>query len=176
MAALHADKNLACQVGGHSFDPERCLVSIDERLDLAVYGLSEIQVNAARADIHYAPVWPPKVDNRDAHLIGGWLWSLNEERDGEVTHSFLHFVTRLSTNSETQLGIVTGTSTSIPWGPNPLPQGANLGGMSGGPVYRVSEAGLSQITLVGIVYEYQPNYEIALARPLSLLDDLGKIA
>ena len=175
MAALKGSPYIGCQIGGHSFDPERSLLAIDEQLDLAVYSLSEIQVSAALAHIHHAPVWPPKVDDNDAHIVGGWLWSLKEEGEGETTHSFLHVIARLSSHSETKLGIVIAMSTSVAWGRNDLPRGTNLGGMSGGPVYRVSETGLFQLTLVGIVYEFQPSFGITLARPLSLIDDLGRI-
>lgn len=176
VSALKSDPKIACQLGGHSFDPDRYVLAMDKELDLVVYGLSEVQVNATGAYIHHAPVWPPVVADGNACVMGGWLWSLSEDGDHQVTHSFLHFITRFQTHFQAKLGIVTGTSTSIPWGQNPLPRGTNLGGMSGGPVYCVSErAGLVQMTLVGIVYEYQPSFEIALARPLSLIDVHGSI-
>jgi hypothetical protein len=174
---LKRDPGIACQLGAHTFDPDRCLLAIDEHWDLAVYGLSELQVNATGARIHHAPEWPPVVADGDGYVIGGWVWSLSEDRGNNATHYFLHFIAGLKTRSENQLGIVTGTSTSIPWGNHPLPSGTNLGGMSGGPVYRVSErAGLVKMMLVGIVFEYQPSYEIAFARPLSLIDEQGAIS
>ena len=175
-AILRTDSRIACQLGAHSFDPERFLLAIDQELDLAVYGLSEVQVNATRAHIHHAPVWPPVVELSDAYVIGGWLWDLSEDGGDKVTHQFLHFIAHLDSASETTLGIVTGTSTSVPWGNNPLPPGTNLGGMSGGPVYRVSEgSGLTQLTLVGVTFEYHLTFEIAFARPLSLIDEEGAI-
>src|SRR5688500_12397330 len=47
LAAKTADHHLWCQVGGHTFDPERCLIECrDDTADIAVYALSEVQVSA----------------------------------------------------------------------------------------------------------------------------------
>jgi hypothetical protein len=164
-----------CQIGGHTFQPRERLIDFDLKMDLATYELSEIQVNAARANIHYARTWPPGVSEADAYIVGGWPWELSERGVRRSTHYFLHFIARLSSASPSNLGIVTATSKSIPWGRNSLPPGTNLGGMSGGPVYGVSEQGLSMLSLVGIVYEYQPGFEIAFARPLSLVNADGSL-
>lgn len=175
VAALNGDARVACQIGGHSFEPEKRILDLSKELDLAVYDVSEVQANAARADIHHAPVWPPVVAEQDVHIIGGWLWTLSEHGPGTTTNQFLHFVARLSGSSDRHLGIGTTTSTSIPWGRNALAPGTNLGGMSGGPVFRLQERGLSVLTLVGVIYEYGPLLEMALARPLSLIGPDGRI-
>jgi hypothetical protein len=174
--ARDAHPELACQIGGQRFDPESRCIALDQRLDVATYGLSELQVNAVPADIHYAPKWPPEVDLNDAYVIGGWPWSLIRESEAENSHAFLHFIGKLSSASANQLGAVTYTARSIPWGDEPLPLGTNLGGMSGGPMYRMSESGLATLTLVGTIFEYHKDFEIVLARPLSLLDEEGNIA
>jgi len=176
LKARAAQPELACQIGGHGFDPESHCIALDQRLDVATYGLSELQVNAALADIHYAPKWPPEVGLDDAYVIGGWPWSLIREGEAENSHAFLHFIGKLSSASANQLSAVTYTARSIPWGNEPLPLGTNLGGMSGGPVYRMSESGLATLTLVGTIFEYHKEFEIVLARPLSLLDEQGNIA
>lgn len=175
--ARDAYPNLGCQIGGYAFEPESRCIALDQRLDVATYGLSELQVNAALADIHYAPKWPPDVNLDDAYVIGGWPWSL-VIRQGEAqnSHAFIHFIGKLSSASPNQLGAVTYTSRSIPWGNETLPADTNLGGMSGGPVYRMSESSLATLTLVGTIYEYHKDFEIVLARPLSVLDEQGNIA
>ena len=45
--------------------------------------------------------------------------------------------------------------------------------MSGGPVFSIREDPLTKITLVGINFEYHDNFEIALARPLSIRKPCG---
>ena len=59
VAELEQNPATACQIGGHSFHPAEHLVDIDDDLDMATYGLSEIQTNADGADIHAPPAWPP---------------------------------------------------------------------------------------------------------------------
>jgi hypothetical protein len=164
-----------CQIGGHSFDPVARLIDIEPHSDIATYDLSEVQVNAADADIHYAPAWPPLVEESDVSIVGGWPWRLSTDSPDQAHHYFLHFIAKVSTASENQIGVVTQTTTSIPWGNTSLPPGTNLGGMSGGPVYKVSETGLVALTLVGVISQYQPGFEIALARPLRVVGADGTI-
>lgn len=164
-----------CQIGGHTFEPEASIIDISDELDLVTYSLSEVQTNAAIADVHHAPRWPPLLNQADAHILAGWPWSLSRDAAKETDFQFLHFIGTLDTCDARTLGAVTYTSQSVAWGRNALPPGTNIGGMSGGPVYRLDESGLTTLTLVGIVYEYQPSFEIVLARPLSLIDSNGRI-
>lgn len=171
----HQRTGVWCQLGGHTFDPIERLLSIDDALHIVTYSLSEIQLTAAGADTHHAPQWPPVIEQDDVFVVGGWPWALSKVGQDRITNNFLHFVCRLSSVSPNNLGIVTYTSTGTPWGRNALPPGTNLGGMSGGPVYRLSEAGLTHLMLVGTIYEYQPGFEIVLARPLTLVAPDGTI-
>jgi hypothetical protein len=150
-------------------------LAYDIDLDLATYDLSEIQVNAARADVHYAPVWPPVIDETDLCVVGGWPWALGKDRKKETDFQFLHFIAGISSSSERQLSVFTSTSSSVAWGRNALQPGTNLGGMSGGPIYRLSEKGLSTVTLIGVTFEYGPVFETALARPLSCVGADGDL-
>jgi len=173
--AVDRSTNEWCQVGAHTFDPVTRCIDADPELDLCTYDFTEVSTNAANADVHHAPVWPPRAVDGDPALACGWPWELSSEEGHQATHRFLHFLCRIQQHSPTQLGIATFTSTSVPWGSSPLPKGTRLGGMSGGPVYRIVESPLSQLHLVGIVYEYQPNFELMLARPLSLINSDGTI-
>lgn len=164
-----------CQIGGHTFDPAARLIDADRDLDIATYDISDIIANAANADVQYALGWPPVIADNDLAIVGGWPWRLSTSRGQNVTHSFLHFLCRVQNPAGNQLGAALFTSTSVPWGSRPLPPGLNIGGMSGGPVYRVIENPLTQLALAGIVYEYQPAYELALARPLTLVRADGTI-
>ena len=182
---LEASSEISCQIGASTFDPTQRLIQCSSDPDLATYDVPEFYAVAAGSYVHHAPEWPPKIDQIDGYIVGGWPWSLSREdaafTDGvyagveKVTQSFLCILARLSSQSERNLSILTYTSTSKPWGQVSLPPGTNLGGMSGGPVYRLSESGLSLLTLVGTIYEYNPNFELVLAHPLSLVDPNGHI-
>lgn len=48
-----------------------------------------------------------------------------------------------------------------------IPSNADLGGWSGGPVFRVVDSdGLERLEIAGIIYEYSASYEIVFAHPL----------
>ena len=106
VTALERDPELGCQIGGHSFQPSKHLIDIDEDLDLATYELSEIQVNAAGADIHAPSTWPPSLTD-DLVLVGGWPWSSVVEHIGSSTHDFLLFIGCSAGASEHSLSMAT---------------------------------------------------------------------
>lgn len=177
MTALECDPDLGCQIGGHSFQPSKHLIDIDHDLDLATYELSEIQVNAAGADVHAPSTWPPRLtDDDDLVLIGGWPWRSVVERIGSSTHDFVFFIGRSAGASESSLGMATFRSTSIPYGTRSLSPDLNLGGMSGGPMYVLKQGLIARLELVGILFEYSPSpLELMLARPLSRIAADGKL-
>ncbi|GAA6153819.1 hypothetical protein [Pseudoteredinibacter isoporae] len=49
----------------------------------------------------------------------------------------------------------------------------DLGGISGGPLFlhKISSAGISSFSLVGIIYQYSPNVDVLLSRPVTLIRD-----
>jgi len=111
----------------------------------------------------------------DVYFVTGWPRALTESGKGSRTHKFLHFITKLAECLPTNLRLLTQTSTSVAWGDEALPPDTDLGGMSGGAIYRLSEARLTELTLVGIIYEDSIESEYVLARPLSLIDANGSI-
>lgn len=176
IAALkRRDSRTWCQVGGHTFDPPARLIDADRELDIATYDFSEISANAAGADVHHPPSWPPATVDGAVGIVGGWPWQLGSSHESRVSHHFLHFVCQLQATNSDQIGAATFTATSVPWGAAALPAGTNLGGMSGGPVFRLISAPIEHLLLVGIVYEYQPTFELVLARPLSCIRADGTI-
>ena len=174
---LHSGSSTWCQIGGHTFTPEKHLIDCDETIDLATYRISEIQSNAALANIHYAPAWPPVIEPADVHLVGGWPWVYGADKPMARVHQFLNFFTRLDDAGPRLLQLPVRTSTSVPWGNVALPVDARLGGMSGGPVYRLNERGpVATLTLVGIISDYRKEgEEYVLARPVSVLTPDGEI-
>ena len=178
MTALERDPDLGCQIGGHSFQPSKRLIDIDDDLDLATYELSKIQVNAAGADIHAPPTWPPRLtDDDELVVIGGWPWRSVVEQIGSSTHDFVFFIGRSSGASERSLSMATFRSTSIPYGTRSLSPDLNMGGMSGGPMYVLKQDLIARLELVGILFEYNPSplMELMLARPLSRIAADGKL-
>jgi hypothetical protein len=54
--------------------------------------------------------------------------------------------------------------------PSRVPAHADLGGWSGGPVFRIVEQEtVTRLEIAGVIYEYTSGYEIVLAHPLSCI-------
>ena len=173
--ALSRNGQVVCQIGGVTFDPCDRLIDRSSRLDLVTYDMSEIIVNQVDADIHHAFEWPPDLDPEGLLIIGGWVDELTRVHSRNSTYSFLHFIAYSDMIGEAQIGVVTYTSTSHPWGKESLPPDTNLGGISGGPVFLVREDPLTRLSLIGIIYEYGPTFEIIKACPLTVVREDGRI-
>ena len=85
-------------------------------------------MNQVDADIHHAFEWPPDLDPEGLLTIGGWVDELTRVHSRNSTYSFLHFIAYSDMIGESQIGVVTYTSTSHPWGKESLPPDTNLGG------------------------------------------------
>jgi len=170
-----APESIFSQIGGARFDPRDRVIDIDRRLDLVTYDLSEIEVNTANADIHYPRSWPPSARENELVIVGGWISEFTQEHEDSSTNSFLHVFARCDNFTEHQIGVAIYPSTSVAWGDSALAAGTELGGLSGGPVFVVREEPLTEVYQVGVIFEYQPSYEIILARPLSLVGPEGEI-
>jgi len=165
---MSGDSGLVCQVGGITFDPTPRLIDSSTSLDLATFELSEIFVSGSLSNTFSAEKWPPSpIEDGELALLGGFPGALRNERGGETDFDFPCFITRADSSSPTQAGVLLNLAESYnPEGP-PLPPEANLGGASGGPVFRVHDGELRPLELVGFIYEYSPSMELMYARHAS---------
>lgn len=159
-----------CQVGSAELDPRR-LIARHPSLDLATFHLSQPFLAAAAHYAISASTWPPSPPTvGEKALIGGYpgIFRVEKESERQIDIGFAHFGVSVSSVSETQflmvLNIETATSLAGEW----MPPKADLGGVSGGCVFRVIENGLiSRLELMGILVGGSPEFEITLAHPLS---------
>jgi hypothetical protein len=173
-----------CQVGGAYLDPGR-LIARHPSLDLATFDLSEVMLgpvsfladytlskDAPRHIAATVPTWPPRPPSEgEPVMFCGYPAIYRKEIErGNVEFKFVWFAAKLQSSSERNVGIVLELKTSASYSSIGVPPNADLGGMSGGPVFRiVDEKGIERLELAGIVYEYSELTEIALAHPLTSL-------
>ena len=175
VAFLATSPDTSCQIGGHTFDPADRLIDIDDELDLATYKISAIQVSAAGSHVHTPTEWPPPPPGECHTLIAGFPWSMTEERTHSSTRSFISFIGKLTAESPRNLVMGLFKSSSVPWGRASLPRSANLGGMSGGPLYALRTEPVHHLELTGITSMYDQAAEVAYATPLSLVRPDGTL-
>jgi hypothetical protein len=148
-------------------------------MDLATFQLSDVFLCQAGDRFRPATVtaWPPIPPSEgEAAMFGGFPGIYrNQKDDGSVDFSFAWFAGKVQSSSRNNIGIVLDIARSIATSPLPrIPPNADLGGWSGGPVFRVIEEGsIERLELAAIIYEYSPVNEITLAHPLSDLAEDG---
>lgn len=163
-----------CQFGGVLVRPEALLLARDQRLDVATFKMPSVAMSAG-AVFHEALAWPPPPP-----VVHEWLFYAGypaAHRERRSRH--------LDVGLESLFGAVHDVSGSrmvfhldfsqLHW---PLHDGEamneRLGGMSGGPVFRVVETGpITRLELVGLVYEHGPELEVVFGRSVAIVEADG---
>ena len=167
---------IKCQVGNVTVELEKYLVSGDRDLDMAVFELSPVLLGATGAIVHSTRRWPPaNLQASDLVIVAGYPGERRRERPTTVQHDFLSFIGRVSQSSDDHASVYLNLSESH-W-----PQGVkieaqlDLGGMSGGPAYRLVTEPIETIEMVGLVYEANKAYELVFTRHLSFVAANGEL-
>ena len=101
-------------------------------------------------------------------LFGGYPAIYREQKERQIDVSFLYFIGRVHSASDRHFGMALRIADSYTHGYERVPANADLGGWSGGAVFRVIEdETVARLELAGIIYEYSPISEIVLAHPVS---------
>jgi hypothetical protein len=164
-----ASPSLVCQLGGSTFEPEARLLSSNAKLDLASFSVPELLINACGANVHRATAWPPaELQEGELVLLGGFPGPLRIERPGEADYFFASFISRVHQSSADHIAVHLNVAEShSPQGVGLQPH-PDLGGSSGGPVFRVhsseSPGAIDRLELAGFIYEYSPSFELLFAR------------
>jgi hypothetical protein len=177
---IRSTKLAISQLGAGHFDPGS-LIQRSRYLDLATFRLPRAAVVASGHKAFRVRSWPlPPLRVRDLVLFGGHPGSLRNELPDKYDVAFLWFATLAESVSETNIGFALNISASLSAGPERLPEDADLGGCSGGPVFRLTETpeydgGLDvKFELVGTIYEYNPGFGILFAHGLTSLRGDGR--
>jgi hypothetical protein len=107
-------------------------------------------------------------------MYGGYPAIYREEHDGSFDFMFAWFASSVQSSSEQNVGMVLQISTSNSLSSKRIPANADLGGWSGGPIFRVIDSkNIERLELAAIIYEYSQINEIALGHPLGSLAEDG---
>ncbi len=175
-AVKGSGKPLVCQLGAITFQPDSRVVDESPRFDLVTFDMSDVIVSGARATAHEAPAWPPpQPADQQLVIAGGFPGNYRIEKEGSTSYAFLTYITRIKQSTDEHFALYLNTPEAHAPPGVPIVANPDLGGASGGPVFRISEAGLDTLRLVGVIYEASQAYELVFARPLNLVDAHGRI-
>jgi hypothetical protein len=173
---LEAGAVLECQFGGVLVRPERMLIARHPQLDVATFRMPTVALTKG-ASFHSARGWPPQQPKPGEWLFyAGYPGAHRVENDSTIDAGLQTLLGPVSDVSGSTIVFCLDFE-SLHW---PLHDGAEinrrLGGMSGGPVFRLVEQGLTRLELVGFVYEHGEGLELVFARAAGVVASNGTIA
>jgi hypothetical protein len=184
LAARQEHQHLRCQLGEMEFDlGDRLICSLgSERLDIATFRISADELAAiGKQATHGTRDWPPSnVAVDDGVFFGGFP---GRERmqiaAAEVQFGLYVGLTPVSSSSERHFGFSLERDEWIDAIGNGIPEvGYDLGGISGGPAFSITEtaAGLISWQIAGVVYNATSTLgEIVLAHHARFISPDGQL-
>ena len=172
-----AQPDIRCQFGSTTTEPESRLIAENEYLDLATFDVSAVVVAASGGSPHAPLIWPTlEVTTGEALLYGGYPGSLRVEHETTADLPFQWFAgAPISVTPENIKLHIDLKNFHQPFGDASI-SNVELGGMSGGPVFRLVPAPpIERLELVGFVYESQPSLSLIYARPAHYITEQGQI-
>jgi hypothetical protein len=171
---LKNSDNRGWQLANAQFDPDR-IIAVHPQLDLATYQLSDVFLAAAGKHAATVTTWPPTRPFMDQPIaLGGFPGMYRQPSGPNISFGFAWFAGKVNVEGDANIGIVLDLNESIATTRDRIPAGANLGGCSGGPVFRVIESNrLERLELAAIIDQCSSSSETLLARPLQALADDG---
>lgn len=175
------DKNqsIKCYIMQEVFDIENKLIDRNSKLDVATFTFTEIEIEKiARAVYRIEPkYWPvdPPIEGQEVIFAG--YPGVDRHIRGQVVdigcHMALH---RVQSISDKDISCVFEREYMVDALGHGLPQPKQfLGGISGGPLFKLITNGIERWELVGIVYEFDQDNEILKARQTKYILPDGRI-
>lgn len=165
------------QWGGATVLPERQVIDRNGDLDLATFEAPQVLLNQVNAYPHTCREWPPAPARKgDLVVFGGFSGSLRTEGPGRLDSPFQCFAGRVHDATPERVSVHLDPD-SIYWPGRPNETiNSDLGGCSGGPVFRVVSEPVEYLELLGIVYEHSSAFGLHFFRPVSLIQPDGSIS
>lgn len=169
--------DLECQIGSVRINLEDYLIDHSDSLDLATFEITPILSAAFRASAHGAPKWPPEqLKESDIVILGGYPGLLRMEEEKRLGTPFISFIAPVAQSSLDHSAIQLNLEDAYwPDGSGGIAPASELGGMSGGPLFRYHREPVEYFELVGFIYESSEMYGIIFARHASCIDSSGRI-
>jgi hypothetical protein len=173
---LAAGRVFECQFGGVLVRPEQMLIARDAQLDVATFRMPSVAMSH-NVHFHTAGTWPPPPPAPGEWLFyAGYPGAHRVERSRTIDHGLEALFGPVTDVNRSKIAFLLDFE-ALRW---PLHDheaiNQRLGRMSGGPVFRLIEEGLTRLEFVGIVYEHGETLELVFARSAAVIRADGTIA
>ena len=165
------DTTVVFQAGNVSFDPEPRVLFESVPDDLVALGMNDSDQARIPAPTWRCPSWPPPAPRVDEFVAFAGLpidYRINEGT--EVAFAILGGILRVIGMTGNSFKCHVNRETIIKTrGPHVPPPGTNLGGMSGGPAFRLVDGSPE---LCGVITDFGPTFEVFMMAPLAIATTL----
>jgi hypothetical protein len=171
-------RDIECQMGNVRVKLEECIIDSDPVADLATFDISSILVNGSGVRAHASHAWPPaNLREKEIVALGGYPGLFREEHPKQVRSAFASFFAPVAQASMEHSAFQLNLRDSYwPDGSGGIPERSELGGMSGGPIFRYHSGPVEFLELAGFIYEASSEFELIRGRHASCIDSSGAIA
>ena len=169
--------HIKCQFGGATVEPERYICSSSENHDLVTFRLPEVLTAATRVIVHNSPKWPPeRLKESDLVVFGGYPGHRRSERPDTLKTDFVTFISRVTQSSDDHAAVYLNIPESYWPAGESIGERPDMGGASGGPVFRFLSEPIEMLEFTGIIYESSRELELVYARHANQISETGQIA
>jgi hypothetical protein len=157
---VKAGEDVVFQAGNLLLNVEKQLAFHDQRIDVALLKLEEGETKSIAALTWIPDSWPPKLPSADEWVAYAGFPTAYRQDDGKdrVDLAVVGGMMRVtSASSERAITVLERESLIAIRGEEVPPPGTDLGGMSGGPVFRVGDN--ENLELVGVVTDYGDTFD-----------------
>lgn len=178
LADIDAHEDVECQIGNVRVRLEEWLIAHDSAVDLATFEISPILVAGSGVRVQAAHAWPPSnLREKDIVVLGGYPGRFRSERQGAVDSAFASFFAPVAQASEEHSAFQLNLGDSYwPDGSGGMPERSELGGMSGGPIFKYHAEPVEFLELAGFIYEASTEFELIRGRHASIINAFGEFA
>lgn len=179
-AARHEGKADFFYFGDAAIDPDAALIDESERLDLAIFDLSDLAARTPflRESNFYEPrVWPPaEVDESDVLAFVGFPgeWREQEGRLDLYFYKMNYGAASIESVSEDRICSRLALD-QVTYFVRNKTTFQSAGGLSGAPVFVWRRGVLLTGELVGFVYEHQATFDLLFIRRATCIQASGKL-
>jgi hypothetical protein len=170
---------LVCQIGKIPFEPETRLIDRDDELDIATFRVDEKELVVDGKAAHKPSSWPPKPPDLEKGVFFAGFPGIYRNQ-----------LSPLSVEWRLYSGIATATSITDEYitcridrsdivdtiGVGLPPEKQQLGGLSGAALWTLVETSIFSWRLGGIIYQYNPEFEIFRAKRPDRLKSNGQLS
>lgn len=108
-------------------------------------------------------------------MLGGYPGNRRLEGSGTLQTDFVHLISRVAQSSSDHISFQLELQNSLWATDRRLENQPDLGGLSGGPIFRHHAELIEALEFVGIIYEVHQSYELIFARHAECINRDGSL-